>query len=248
MPSRRKNSRRSSTTSPEASPRYPSERCERKACVKSSFPLSNELLVEVVHAIVTRASSKKIDRVMLLLSIVDIFSGVKDFSSRRLLKMHVISQNRGYDVASNIFISPEPKRKRFGQYDFVEGEVLEYLTLGEKRSLARTKERDVLNRLLYDPHPLVVRNVLENPRLTEHDVIKIVSKRPNHEQALRTIYLNDKWLSSYQVKLALSKNPYTPVNIALGLLFFLKIQDLAEIARDRTIHEVIKKTARGLLP
>ena len=124
---------------------------------------------------------------------------------------------------------------------------MDYLTLGEKRSLARTHTKERLDRLLYDTNPLVVRNILENPSLTEPDVLKMASRRPNHEKVLITIYQSDRWVSSYDVKTAIVRNPYTPVPIALGLLLFLKQQDLSEIAADSTLHEVIMTTARPLL-
>jgi hypothetical protein len=129
----------------------------------------------------------------------------------------------------------------------VEGREMDYLTLGEKRSLARTHVKDRLDRLLYDTNPLVVKNILENPSLTEHDVLKMASRRPNHENVLVTIYRNDRWVSSYDVKTAIVRNPYTPVPIALGLLLFLRQQDLSEIAADSTLHDVIMATARALL-
>jgi len=159
----------------------------------------------------------------------------------------VICKDRGYDKTANFFLPPEPKRKPFSKFDFVEGRDMDYITLGEKRSLAKTREKDILDRLLYDPSPLVVKNILENPRLTEHDVIKMVSRRPNHESVLKTIFRSEKWLSSYNVKLAMIKNPYTPVGIALGLLFFLKEQDLRDVSSDLSLHDVIKETAGDLL-
>ena len=93
----------------------------------------------------------------------------------------------------------------------------------------------------------MVRNILENPSLTGPDVLKMASRRPNHEQVLITIYRNDRWVSSYDVKTAIVRNPYAPVPIALGLMLFLKQQDLSEIAADSTLHDVIMTTARRLL-
>jgi hypothetical protein len=43
------------------------------------------------------------------------------------------------------------------------------LTLGERKSLARTHDRSLIQRVVRDPHPDVVRILLDNPSLTEED-------------------------------------------------------------------------------
>ena len=209
--------------------------------------MPDDFSVEIVNRVFSKARPGEIDSAMFILSMVDIYSFHLEADSQKLLKLYVICKDRGYDRTANFFLPPEPKRKPFSKFDFVEGREMDYITLGEKRSLAKTREKDILDRLLYDPSPLVVKNILENPRITEHDVIKMVSRRPNNESVLKTIFRSEKWLSSYNVKLAMIKNPYTPVGIALGLLFFLKEQDLRDVSLDRSLHDVIKGTAGDLL-
>src|SRR5688572_8898608 len=51
------------------------------------------------------------------------------------------------------------------------------LTLGERKSIARRPRRDLIERALGDPHPEVIRLLLQNPRLTEADVIRICARR-----------------------------------------------------------------------
>ena len=53
------------------------------------------------------------------------------------------------------------------------------LTLGERKSLAKKPDRDLLERLLADPHPDFIRGVLRNPRLTEDDVVRFVARVPS---------------------------------------------------------------------
>ena len=52
-------------------------------------------------------------------------------------------------------------------------------TLGERKALARGHDRDRLARLLSDPDPAVLRHLLENPRITERDVLVAASRRGN---------------------------------------------------------------------
>jgi len=61
------------------------------------------------------------------------------------------------------------------------------LTLGERKSLARRSSRFALDRLLRDPHPDVIRNVLVNPRLTEDDVVRLAARRPAFPDVLGEI-------------------------------------------------------------
>jgi hypothetical protein len=208
--------------------------------------LPDTTLVDIINDVFVRAGPGDIDRAQFILSVVDIFN-LADTPPMRLLALYHLSISRGYATTAHIFMAPSPKKIPFGEYDFVEGRDMDYLTLGEKRSLARTHTKEKLDRLLYDTSPLVVRNILENPSLTEADVLRMASRRPNHEKVITTIYKNDRWVSSYDVKTAIVRNPYTPVPIALGLVLFLKKQDLAEIAADSTLHEVIATTARMLL-
>lgn len=210
------------------------------------YALPDGILVDIINDVFMRAGPGDIDRAQFILSCVDIFN-LADTPPMRLLALYHLSVSRGYAITAHIFMAPSPKRIPYGEYDFVEGREMDYLTLGEKRSLARTHIKDKLDRLLYDTNPMVVRNILENPSLTEPDVLKMASRRPNHEKVITTIYQNDRWISSYDVKTAIVRNPYTPVPIALGLLLFLKQQDLAAIAVDSTLHEVIITTARSLL-
>ncbi|MBN1574291.1 MAG: hypothetical protein JW984_13920 [Deltaproteobacteria bacterium] len=225
-----------------------SERRMRSLRLKDKlYCMPDEFIVEIINDIFSKARPGDIPRAIFILSVVDIFSIPNEMENQRLLKMYAHCRQRGYENTAHLFICPEPKRKPFSKYDFVEGRELEYATLGEKRSLARTRTKALLDRLLYDPNPMVVTNLLENPRLTEQDVLKMVSRRPNSEGVLTTIYKNDRWISSYNVKRSMVKNPYTPVGIALGLLLFLKLQDLRDVSIDQTLHKVVKDVARELI-
>ncbi|HEX4423632.1 MAG TPA: hypothetical protein VH165_37235, partial [Kofleriaceae bacterium] len=52
------------------------------------------------------------------------------------------------------------------------------LTLGERKALARTHDREQILLLLRDPHPAVVTILLDNPHITEVDVVRLAAARP----------------------------------------------------------------------
>jgi hypothetical protein len=209
--------------------------------------MPEEIIIEIIHDVFSQTRPGDTSSAHFLMSIIDIFSDTNDMQSQQLLKLYVMCRDRGYERASVVFVSPEPRKRPFSKYDFVENRDMDYITLGEKRSLARTRNKDLLDRLIYEPHPLVIKNLLENPRMTEHEVLKMVSRRPNNETILSEIYQSERWLRSYNIKISMIKNPYTPVGIAMVLLYFLKRQDLRDVSRDQSLHELIKETAGDLL-
>ena len=64
------------------------------------------------------------------------------------------------------------------------------LTLGERKSLARTHDRSLIQRVVRDPHPDVVRILLDNPSLTEEDVVRVCAARPNQTLSHGTVSSN----------------------------------------------------------
>jgi hypothetical protein len=119
------------------------------------------------------------------------------------------------------------------------------LTLGERKSLARTRRRDLIQRLLVDPDAQVIRVLLGNPHLTENDVLAIASRRPTRQEVLRVVF-ESGWLARYAVKRALVLNPYTPGELAVRLLPTLVLSDLRAIAHDPAASEPLR-TEAGLL-
>jgi hypothetical protein len=104
------------------------------------------------------------------------------------------------------------------------------LTLGERKSLARRPTRDLLARVMRDPHPDVIRILLGNPRIVEDDVVRLCARRPIPPEVLREVFRNPRWIVRYRVRLALVKNPYTPLDLALSLTAGLTVRDAQEIA------------------
>jgi hypothetical protein len=92
------------------------------------------------------------------------------------------------------------------------------LTLGERKSLARTHDRNLLARVLRDPHPDVIRILLDNPTVVEADVVRLCAQRPARAQVLGAVFLHQRWVLRYRVRLALALNPFTPEEITLQLL------------------------------
>jgi len=120
------------------------------------------------------------------------------------------------------------------------------LTLGERKALARTHRRDQLSLLLRDPHPAVVAILLDNPHITEPDVVRIAAGRQAVPASLATIAAHPRWSVRHAVKRALVLNPTTPLADAIRIATTLRAQELVEIARDPRLAELLRHHAAEL--
>jgi hypothetical protein len=120
-------------------------------------------------------------------------------------------------------------------------------TLGERKQLARSRDRDLLARLASDPDPSVLRALLQNPRVTEREVLIAASRRPTRAVLLEEIYRSARWSQNRRVRRALALNPYSPPTLAVTQLSSLTAPDLLEVAGDASLSTVVRVQARRML-
>ena len=121
------------------------------------------------------------------------------------------------------------------------------LSLGQRRAAARTSDRFVLDRLMHDRNMLVIELLLENPKIVERDVVKIAALRPTQPEILQMISKHRKWASRYQVRKALTCNPYTPHQISRRLMATLMMQDLRLLYNMGALPLLLRAEAQRLL-
>lgn len=121
------------------------------------------------------------------------------------------------------------------------------LTLGERKSLARRRDRNLLARVLRDPHPDVIRIVLENPALTEDDVVRLCARRPIAAEVVREVFRSSRWMVRGAVRLAIARNPYSPLDLALSIVPHLRAQDAREIVASPELHETLRDECQRTL-
>ena len=117
------------------------------------------------------------------------------------------------------------------------------LTLGERKSLARTNNREQILLLLRDPHPAVVSILADNPHVTESDILKIASRRPNVPECLTKLAAHPRWSVRHAVKRALVMNPFTPLADAIRIATTFRAAELAELAEDPALPEPLRAHA-----
>jgi hypothetical protein len=89
--------------------------------------------------------------------------------------------------------------------------------------------------------------VLSSPKMTEMEVESVARMANVSEDVLRIISTNRAWMKNYQVALALTKNPKTPIAVSMNLLMRLSERDLKQISTDRNVPDVLRMTARKKL-
>jgi hypothetical protein len=114
------------------------------------------------------------------------------------------------------------------------------LTLGERKSLARRPDRDMLEKLLLDPHPDVIRRLLRNPRLTEDDVMRLAARRPGRPEILGEIARSTKWVHRTRVRMALVLNPDTPLEVAAPISGLLVRQELRLVVEATHVSPAVR--------
>ncbi len=121
------------------------------------------------------------------------------------------------------------------------------MTLGERKSLARGHRRELLQHVLRDPHPDVIAVLLDNPHLTERDVVTLAARRPTQPSAQQLIAASERWAVRYAVKRALVLNPHTPLHLALRVATTLRTTHLRELAADAALAAPLREQAAMLL-
>jgi len=114
------------------------------------------------------------------------------------------------------------------------------LTLGERKSLARKPNREMMDRLFRDPHPAVIRQLLVNPKVTEDDVLSLAARRPCRPDGLVQIARSPRWAHRPRIRIALILNPDTPLDVAAPLVGLLVRQELRLVATSTTVAPALR--------
>jgi len=89
------------------------------------------------------------------------------------------------------------------------------ITLGERLSLARRSSGLVAAALLLDKESGVWQAALQNPRLTEAAVVKALHALGSSPAFVEAVCHDPKWSVRHEIRIALLRNPHTPLARAL---------------------------------
>lgn len=116
-----------------------------------------------------------------------------------------------------------------------------HLPVGQKLTLARRGTSRVAGALLAEGHAQAIKLALANPFLTESQILKVLARAGVAERAVAAIAQHPKWSVQYNVRVALIRNPHTPVPSVLAFLPSLTLRELKELATLEGVTPHVRK-------
>jgi hypothetical protein len=136
-----------------------------------------------------------------------------------------------------VFKKPEPPKRENAL------QKINRLDVKGRIQLALKGNKEERSLLIRDGTKVVALAVLEAPKLSDGEVEKFASQKNVLEAVLRQIPLKRRFMKNYKVVRNLVANPRTPLDLGLGLMKNLLIQDLKNISGNKEVSETIRKLA-----
>jgi hypothetical protein len=121
------------------------------------------------------------------------------------------------------------------------------MSVAERIKLALHGNREARVLLLRDPNRMIRRFVLQNPRISDEEIIALTKNRSADDELLRAVADNREWTANYQVRLSLVENPKTPLVIALRLLGSLHGRDIRQLAKSKNVSANVANQAKRIV-
>jgi hypothetical protein len=121
------------------------------------------------------------------------------------------------------------------------------MKVGQRLKLALKGNRDARQILIRDANRLVQRFVLQNPRITEEEIIALCKNRSVERELIEAISKKKEWTANYQIRLALVTNPKAPLAVVVRYVPTLFPRDLRQLAKSKNVPSAISSIARRLV-
>lgn len=121
-----------------------------------------------------------------------------------------------------------------------------FMTTRDRVKLAMKGDREARGILIRDANKVVSSAVVNNPRITEHEVENIAAMRTVADEVLRLIAMNRSWARSYPIIHNLARNPRTPIPTVVNILPRIRTKDLLILSQNRNVSEAVRRQATRL--
>jgi len=118
---------------------------------------------------------------------------------------------------------------------------LPHVALGQKIALARQASARILAALIIEGNAQVIESAVENPRLTEAQVLKLLMRDKLPMAVVPAFCRSRRWTSVPNVALALLRYPRTPPEAATKILSHIASTDLRALAQTKTVSQVLRR-------
>jgi len=119
--------------------------------------------------------------------------------------------------------------------------------VSEKIRLALTGNKEARTILSRDPNKLILSFLLQNPRISEKEILTIVKGKSIPEEIISIVTRKKEWMKRYPIRLTITSNPKTPLPVAMKLLYTLRDTDLRKIGRSKDVSVHLSAGARKIL-
>lgn len=109
--------------------------------------------------------------------------------------------------------------------------------------LAMKGNKEERSLLIRDGTKIVALAVLESPKVTDGEVEKFAGQKNVLESVLRAIPMKRRFIKQYPVVRALTSNPRCPIDVSLGLIKHLLVQDLRHLSGNKEVSDTVRKLA-----
>lgn len=120
------------------------------------------------------------------------------------------------------------------------------MTIAQKVKLAVKGNSEVRGILSKDSNKLVILSVLDNPRMTDSEILNMSKNRSTLEDAIRVICKNKEWMKSYAIMHAVVTHPKTPPALSLRYMNLLNKKEIKLLQKNKNVSEAIRVMAKKL--
>lgn len=117
----------------------------------------------------------------------------------------------------------------------------------QRAARAAAAPEEEITAFVHDPSPRVIEALLSNRGITEEHILIIAGRKNLPSETLESVFRVKQWSESYAVRLALARNPKTPLFTALSIARFLRLFDLAEIARNQVLPVLYRRRVSAIV-
>jgi hypothetical protein len=150
--------------------------------------------------------------------------------------------------AASLHRSPAPKKHHTG-LETERGTALQKiakLDVKARIQLALKGNKEERSLLVRDGTKVVALAVLESPKISDGEVEKFAGQRNVLEAVLRGIPMKRRFAKHYGVVRNLVFNPRTPLDVSLGLMKNILVNDLRHLAGNKEVSETVRKLAHKM--
>jgi len=121
------------------------------------------------------------------------------------------------------------------------------MSVAEKVKLAIRGNGEVRSILARESNKLIIMNVLDNPRITDGEILSMAKNRSTMEDAIRVISKNREWMKNYSIMFAIATHPKTPAALAMRYLPLVKKKDITLLAKNKNVSEAVRTMAKKIV-